>query len=69
MGWLVTKLGDKYRDRITGFEGTATGRAEYLYEEPSVQITRADGSGKPESVWLAEGRLDPAEHESPGFGH
>jgi hypothetical protein len=65
----MAELGNRYRDRVTGYEGTATGRAEYLDESPSVQMTRADSAGKPESIWLPEGRLDPADHDRdrPGF--
>lgn len=33
------KLGDKVRDRVSGFTGVATGRAEYLYTTPTVQVT------------------------------
>lgn len=56
----MTDLGDMYRCRITGFTGTATGRAEYLDDATTVQLTRADNTGKPETVWIIESRLEPA---------
>ena len=61
-------LGEKYRDTVTGFEGVVTGRAEYLYETSSAQLTRPDSTGKPESVWIPEARLEPIEKDTPGFG-
>jgi hypothetical protein len=59
-----------YRDRLTGFTGTAIGRAEYLADTPTVQLTRADKDGKPETVWIAELRLEEVnETRAPGgFG-
>lgn len=32
------RLGDTYRDKVTGFEGVVTARAEYLYEPDRVQL-------------------------------
>jgi|APThiThiocy_cv2_1041547.scaffolds.fasta_scaffold12878_3 hypothetical protein len=48
-------LGKKVRDRVTGYLGTATARAEYLYGEPRIQIER---SGDAEPRWFEEGRVE-----------
>jgi hypothetical protein len=40
-------LGQKYRDTITGFEGTATGRFEYLFGCVRVNLEKGkDGEAK-----------------------
>lgn len=61
---MKTVLGDKVRDRVSGFAGIATGRAEYLYTTPTVQITPvatgADGKLLG-AVWLEEAQLEPAD--------
>lgn len=48
-------LGKKVRDSVTGYLGTATARAEYLYGEPRIQIER---SGDAEPRWFEEGRVE-----------
>lgn len=42
---LIVVLGDRYRDPISGFEGIATGRFEYLYgcERVTLEGVKADG--------------------------
>lgn len=56
-------LGESYTDTITGFTGVATGRAEYLFESPSVKLERhVDAGGDAdEDIWISELRLVPAE--------
>ena len=61
-------LGHQYRDTISGFTGIATGRTEYLHDTPSVQLTRGDSAGKPENVWVSEGRLVPDGPSQAGTG-
>ncbi len=55
----MIELGKRVKDMISGFEGIATGRAEYLYG--CVQyciVPRIDGDGKSrEGEWFDEGRL------------
>lgn len=51
------KLGKKYKDSISGFVGTATGVAEYLYGCRRVQL-EGDKDGKPEDFWFDEQRLE-----------
>ncbi len=57
----MVMLGDRAKDRINGFEGIVTGRAEYLYGCVQVLVapTKLMEDGKcPDSVWLDEGRVD-----------
>lgn len=59
-------LGKKYKDKITGFEGVATGYVKYLTGcnqvllAPKVSATGAIG----ESVWMDEQRLDEQSDEA-----
>ena len=51
------KLGKRYKDTISGFEGVATGVADYLYGCRSVQLSGGT-DGKVESEWFDEQRLE-----------
>lgn len=51
------KLGEKYRDTITGFLGTATARTEYLYGCVRVVLEGRGGEGAPEEWVFDEQRL------------
>jgi len=55
----MIKLGDTVRDSISGFEGVATARAEYLHNTPAVQVTGKvyDPAKGPVSQWIDEARL------------
>lgn len=56
---MTIQLGAKYKDRITGFEGRATGHVRYITGCNQVLLAptvRPDGS-LAESVWLDEQRL------------
>lgn len=66
---MKCKLGDKYRDQITGFTGTATARAEYIDDSPSVRLTAETGQGELSERWVNEARLLPAEQSRTGFGN
>jgi hypothetical protein len=64
-------LGEKVTDRITGFTGVATARAEYLNGCVRIQIEpRVQEDGKlPEAQWIDEQRLtDTSEAEAGGPG-
>lgn len=52
---MQIKLGDKCKDKITGFAGTCTARCEYLYDGPIYLIER---NGDIESKWIQEQRLE-----------
>jgi len=54
----VIKLGNKVRDKVSGIEGIATGRCEYL--NGCIQYcvhTKADKDNKSASPWIDEGQL------------
>jgi len=53
-------LGDTVKDKITGFEGVAIGRAEYL-AAPDQYLVQPKGSGKTDfsdSYWFNNDRLE-----------
>lgn len=75
----TTVLGAKYRDTITGYEGTAVARCEYLSKCIHVELERGSKEkgkeGEPVGVWFDEERLvlvaappyvDKGEKRSPG---
>lgn len=43
---MATKLGKRYRDKITGFEGAASSVTEFLYGCRRVCLTGLDANGK-----------------------
>lgn len=61
----TAQLGNKYRDTLTGFEGTATGRTEYLYGCVRVLLEGAGSDRKPEDFWFDEQRLIEVGAERP----
>lgn len=64
----MTTLGRVYRDRISGFVGTAVGRAEYLYDSPSVQLVANTGpTGDGKTRWIEEARLEEHADQAAGF--
>ena len=60
---VPVKLGDRYRDPITGFEGVAIARAEYLYGCARVCLqAMLDKDGNiPEPQWIDEMQLAELE--------
>jgi hypothetical protein len=56
----MIELGKKGKDKITGFEGIITGRAQYLYGCDQYGITPAvDKEGKTKDTqWFDEGRIE-----------
>lgn len=57
---MTVRLGEKYRDAITGFKGVATARAEYLHDSPSIKIEANTGpSADKKEQWISETRLEP----------
>lgn len=62
------ELGKGYRDVASGFVGVAIGRAEYLYEGPSVLVIAETRQASVDSRWIAEARLEPVAPGSTGFG-
>jgi len=62
----MVQLGKKYKDKITGFEGIATGTVQYISgcnQALLAPAVGADGALK-DSQWLDEQRLQPVEGET-----
>jgi hypothetical protein len=60
----MIQLGDRVRDRITGFEGIVIGITDWLYQcrRPIVQPSTLTSDGKPtESMSFDEDQLDVLE--------
>jgi len=56
------KLGDQVRDRVTGFTGTVTARAEYLYEQDAFLVENVVEPGRSaKAVWTPAARLVPLD--------
>lgn len=68
---MAFELGVKVRDRVSGFEGMVTGRAEYLHSMSTVRVSpkALDTNGQPVgAVWIEEAQVEPAEAKfPPGF--
>lgn len=55
-------IGEHGRDRVTGFCGLVTGRAEYLAGEPRLLLEgRVGDDGKTRESWFAASRVEPWE--------
>jgi len=57
----IMDLGDKVRDKITGFTGIATAVTLYLHKCPLVEVTAkelSDGDGKLIVLWFDEPQLE-----------
>lgn len=63
----IVPLGVKAKDRITGFQGICTGRAEWLYSCTRVLIQPQELNPKTrqpvEAMWFEEGSVDVLEAE------
>lgn len=60
----LIQLNHRYRDRITGFEGTAVARTEYLGGRVTICLERGDSTQKTESLWVDTFRLEPLDTRS-----
>jgi hypothetical protein len=55
----MIQLGQQCRDRVTGYEGIAVGKAVYLTGCTQFGIVAQAGKGKvPPAEWFDEGRLE-----------
>lgn len=54
------KLGNKVKDRISGYTGTATARCEYLDRAPHVLVEAqaTENGARATEGWYAESRLE-----------
>lgn len=60
------ELGQKYRDTISGFTGTATSRHEYLYGCIRVGLTGLSVDGRaPEELLFDEQSIETVQGEKP----
>ncbi len=50
-------LGEKYRDKVTGFVGVATAHCRYLDADEQVQLSGTDATGSIKELWLFIGRV------------
>lgn len=55
---MQIKLGQKVKDVVTGFEGTAVGKIECLTSVTRIQIVRQHTDGKMQEEWIDEARLE-----------
>lgn len=53
----IAGLGDKAKDKITGFKGVISGYAESLHTCPSYCLERKALFGGVKSIWIDEGRV------------
>ncbi len=67
----MIELGKKYKDSITGFEGIATARTEYMFGCVNILLVGKElkSDGTPNELWFDEQRLVPKgkdKKEPPG---
>jgi len=59
----MLKMGERARDRITGFEGIVMGRTEYINGCVKILLqpegVKADGTGIKAGEWFDEQLVDP----------
>lgn len=61
---MAVKLGSKVRDTITGFEGIAMGRTQYIYGCNQIMVTPdrlGEGGKRLEPEWFDEQRIETLE--------
>ena len=55
----MIQLGVKAKDKVTGFKGIITGRAQYLYGcDQYVIVPEVNKEGNAEGAWFDEGRIE-----------
>ncbi len=66
----MIELGSRVRDRITSVEGVVTGRSEFLYCSPRLQVTLTtiDGVKPVEPLWFDEGQMEVMESSTKNYG-
>jgi hypothetical protein len=55
------KLGEKYRDQVSGWEGTVTCRYSYMNGCVRYEVSARDKDGKPEAFVFDEQQLVPVD--------
>lgn len=62
----MVKLGSKVKDTITGFEGVAVGRTEWLYGCTRIGVESCTlHEGKPLVEWFDEQRMEVLSEDQP----
>jgi hypothetical protein len=59
-------FGQKYRDEITHYQGTATARTCYMNGSIKVCLERPGKDLTPQEAWFEESRLTPVDPDAPG---
>lgn len=60
---FMIKLGDKVKDTVTGFVGTATQRVEYLHSVPRIYVeAKLAADGRTRAEYVEESRLEIFEY-------
>ncbi len=54
----MINLGQEAQDRVTGFVGIITGKAEYIYGCDQYCLVPKEKDGKFEAHWFDEGRIE-----------
>lgn len=62
---VVIQLGETYRDKVTGFTGTAVKRMQTLGGADQVALEQLGNDGKPFEVWRNVDNLEPFEGKPP----
>jgi hypothetical protein len=65
---MSIQLGSKVRDTLTGFEGIATARTEWLYgcSRIGIEPTKLNEDGKPfDTAWFDEQRVEVMVEQLP----
>ncbi len=60
---MIIKLNDKMKDKITGYSGTVTAKAEYITGETRYLVESVDCTGRPTEFWYDESRLEKEDKE------
>jgi hypothetical protein len=54
----AVELGAKYRDKVTGFEGVAVARYEYLWGCNRISLEHLGSDGKPQAAVFDEPQIE-----------
>lgn len=58
------KLGERYRDTVSGWEGIATARYEYMNGCVRIEISAKDKDGKPEGFVFDHQQIEAAKGDT-----
>lgn len=55
---MALRIKDKVKDKVTGYTGTITAKAEYLTGETRYLVENVDSTDRPIEFWYDESRLE-----------